>query len=204
MTTESVAVFDALAVTVGLEQSAAGAALSEVHFFSYLACLISVYDGQSPAQWRYGFSSTTSGAPFAPELADAVDQAIAAGLVGESETGAMRATEDARSAVARLSEFGLYRSRARYIDSATRCCWVMPPPLITESISREPQLENAIVLKQRRLLLDDTGVDMLRPHFVGLRQALSEAGVDSSHVDLLVPTLTWLAYLGRDVAAQAV
>lgn len=192
MSSRVAAAFDALMVTSALQRSARGAAAAELHMFAYFSCLIAVYAGDTPEQWRYEFTSTPAGAPYAHALGEEVDSLRASGrlldrgdLLVLSEPGA-RELEILRS-------FPSLIGRGPYLDAACATASLQPLPSIADALGQEPQLQEALGLNGSRELLTDAGLLLLSRHFDAVREALSQHNRTSS--DLLVPAAVWLSYL---------
>jgi len=194
------ALLDAMTIVSYLTSTEDGATRTEVHSLSYLACLVSVYDGKDASWWRYDFTSTEVGAPYAVALDDALDRAVITGAAHETDD-LLRLSERGESQYDLLRNQRSLQARLRYLETACRATLVMPLPTLTEAVMREPQLRGAVNMRKTRRLLDSTGLDVLGPHFDGLRQVMSEVVGDESH-DLLVPLTLWLAYLSSESAGE--
>lgn len=192
MTTRISAGFDVLAIADRLGQTEGGVAPAELHIFSYLACLMSLYDGRGSAEWSYGFAATPAGAPYAVVLAEECDRLRAAGRLldhGEvvvlSETGVQE--------VAGLRGFKSLLVRERYLEAACASATLLPLPSVADALSFEPQLQRALRAPSTRELFKPVGQALLNEHFRALADALRQRAPDTS--DLLVATTVWLTYL---------
>jgi hypothetical protein len=67
--------FDCLAIAVGTPRSVAPLSVQELHLFSYLACLLALFEGRPVADWGYRFALTSKGYPFSAEF-EAARQAL--------------------------------------------------------------------------------------------------------------------------------
>jgi hypothetical protein len=189
------AMFDCLSICFELEPIAGGAGKGEIANFGYLGCIISFYTRAPQREWGYSFAATKSAAPYSDDLADAVDRLCLSGLLYEGSHG-YSLTPRGKNGLATLSRLSRFKGRKAYIDAACQSATAIPLPLVTESLSAEPQLRKALRLSSLRPLLDEAGRHAVLAHF----GALAEAVPDSE--DLFVPAVVWLAYLARQVEAD--
>ena len=201
MTLSLTSTFDVLHLTRRVDCSSNGARIEELHAIAYLACILSVFDDQPADSWGYGFAATGSGAPFSATIGDAVESLAASGLL-ESTAGSYRLSP--RGEVIRMKiETHLGPSlRLRYLDAAASTTLAMAVPTVTEALMKDPQLRGAITRSQRRNLLDNAGIALLRPHFNGLRSVSVLQPDVGSGVSLFAAAVLWLRYL-RAEALQA-
>jgi hypothetical protein len=200
--TASTAAFDVLAICRQLTRSAGGATAAELHVFSYLSCLLYVYDGHDAGGWGYSFAATPAGSPYARELADATDRVRAAGwLVDRGPVVVL--SEAGRSELDALAAFASKAPRLRYLDSATAAATLLPLPSVADALAYEPQLRRALDhLGGLDELLDDEGLALVRPHFAAVAEALEDASV--ANAELLVPAVVWLTYLAGKAEEEMV
>lgn len=177
---------------------------SEPHLFGYLACVMSIYDGRDPSWWGYSFTTTRAGAPFAEDLAEALPLAVGAGLVVQ-EGSVISLTTAGESDAGSLRRLPSMASRLVYLRAATNAALALPLPTITEAVSSEPQLAQAVRLGQARALFDENGLALLRPHLDGLRDLHGASAASDPVADLSVRGILWLSYLvGRGKAPSVV
>ena len=186
------AVYDSLFIANKLEIVSGGAADSEISNFAYLACLLSVYKGHPPSEWGYRFAATSSAAPFSPDLADAVEALLMAGLLVDSQEG-VKATPTGRGELAGMGALRRLLWRSQYLEAACGSALALPLPLVGESLAKEPQLRSALALSSSRPLLDEAGSRAIISHFAVLADAVPDAS------SLLVPAVVWLGFLSRSI-----
>jgi hypothetical protein len=190
----SLASFDVLALSGAVGDSTNGLTEGEIHALAYLACLMGIYDGNSPNWWSYTFSVTETGAPFAREVSSSIGALIGAGWL----------VQDAR--VHRLSlagkeelEFEITlapnRRRRRYLRAAASAALSIPLPSISDALTHEPGLRRALAYMRRKQLLDETSLSLVADQFDALTEALGQLPQDRA--DLMVPAVVWLTYLSR-------
>ena len=71
-TLDPLACFDCLALGAQLERHLGDSTEPELHMFSYLGCLLSLYAGRMVSEWGYRFVCTPDGAPYSPDLSYAL------------------------------------------------------------------------------------------------------------------------------------
>jgi hypothetical protein len=190
------ATFDCLSICGELGRIAGGAGESEIANFGYLACLLSVYRGVPPSDWGYSFAATRVAAPYSEDLTKALESCRLSGLIEQGPDG-FALSERGSAELVGLSQLRRFGARRSYLDAACQSATAIPLPLVTESLSAEPQLRQALRLSSLRPLLDDAGRHAVLAHFAALSEAVPEAD------DLFVPAVVWLAYLARQVEADA-
>lgn len=193
MSPPSFATFDALWITRQLHETSRGITASELHALAYLSCLVSLLGGRAPESWGYDFAATSSGAPFATALDDAIEGLRSSGLL-ESRESVYYTSRFGNDEVALWSELESLRWRVRYLGPACDSALALPLPTVTGALTGEPQLRRAMRLNQTRELLDETGLEMLEPHLSGLADVTGS--MESVRAgDYYAPTLVWLTYL---------
>jgi hypothetical protein len=192
VTTRASAGFDALVIVDRLGRTEGGATPAELHVFSYLACLMSLYDGRVPGEWAYGFAATPSGAPYAVALADECDRLRAAGkLIDRREV--LMLTDPGREEVTLFRSLASFSARERYLEASCAAATLLPLPAVADALSLEPQLQQALRAPSARELFKAAGCALLDQHFSALSDTLRQRSPDTS--DLLVAVTVWLTYL---------
>lgn len=184
------AYFDTLSLSIRLQVALDQIAQLEIHLFSYLACLLSLYRGQSASEWQYDFAVTKQQPyPYSPDLDLAVRQLIRSGKL-EEQDGYVTPDDSAKEDHEFLSKLSLYSSREEYLDGACSSLLVLPVGRIGSALNRDPDIQGAIALGQNRRLLTESGLDNLHRQFAALSTTLG-VGVE----DLMIPATVWLTYL---------
>ncbi|HYA39976.1 MAG TPA: hypothetical protein VEF34_01630 [Syntrophobacteraceae bacterium] len=166
-------------------------ARSELHLFSYLACLLSLYKNHPVADWEYGFAVTQQGHPFSPDIDEALGVLFQIGHL-------VRANSYLKTSMGGVNEYNILKSlqinaeREPFLDGACASLLALPVGTIRHALSQEPDIRNAVSLSQSRKLLTDSSLDMLYDQFATLSKAI---GVDVD--DLMVPSVVWLTYLSQ-------
>ncbi len=193
-------IYDALLIVSFLTRTRGGATRGEVYILAYLACILSVFDERDALWWRYHFTTTPIGAPYARELDLSLDHLVASGGLAEEES-LLSIQEDGVEQLGFLATLGGLEPRNRYLHAACDATLAIPLPVLTESVSNEPQLRSAIQLRAARQLLDSRGIDVLQPHIDGIRKVFGESGRSLEDSDLMSPLVLWLTYLGSERGA---
>lgn len=180
----------------------------DIHTFSYLGCLLFVYQGNPASSWGYSFSAVPPTIPFSTTLSRSVDRLASSGLLEharDTEThdvsGApdarpspvlerYRLTEIGREELAFLSSLHLMRQRTEYLTAATSTSLVYSVPAVINALIHEPQLMQAIKTQAPRALLAAASSRSLYKQFAALRDAM---GQQVHH--LSVPATVYVGYL---------
>lgn len=181
--------FDALSLAHYLEPSVGTVARGELHLFGYLACVLFLVRENPAAEWQYEFSATEYGAPFSPQLDDAIVAYEREGLF-ERQGTMLGLTDRGRAERGLLRRLSNFSEREEYLEPACASALAMPVGLVRRAISKDPQVAAARHLGSNRPLLDETALETLYAYFAALRAAVQEY----EH-DLLAPAVVWLSYL---------
>lgn len=189
----SAAVFDVLYLVQAAGHSD-GLTPSELNTLDYLACLMSVYDGRTPAGWEYGYSVTDLGSPHSSAIQDAVDRCVRAAWIDRGPR-VLTMSEAGRRELEFQRMLPPTTWRVRYLDAAVSASVTMTLPSIVDALNYEPGLRRAMRFVRRQRLLDDASVDLLEAQFDDLRAAI---GGDAPRPTLVVPTAVWLSFLASN------
>ena len=185
------AIYDLLFIGDRLQQKIGDFSISEVYFFAYLSCLLSIYDGNTVDKWNYTFIKSTMGSPYCSDIQLGLSTLIANNSIVEvgGPTGFYQITEKGSASTKFYSTLGSMKLRTKYLDTACDSLSILPFGQIKNAIGMEPVLSSARNSIGRRGLLeeDNPATRSLRVQFSSLKKALED------HVsDLLVPALVWL------------
>ena len=171
-------------------------AFGEVHLFTYLGCLLSLYRRQPTASWGYLFVRTDSGLPFASPVSVALDSLARSGLVEHSADEGLFLTNRGRESLHQFGTFDLMRYRVDVIRAACDAAITIPPTVIRQAMSAEPGLSLAANRALHTTLGSEGSRETLYNQFKTLHRVLGmEAG------NLLIPAMAWLTYLSETVTA---
>ena len=189
LTVNPYSTFDCLCVSEALSLHFESFSRSDAHLMVYLACLLSLYDGNPVSDWGYSFAGTMAGIPFSSEIQLSLDMLAMAGMLAV-DNGRHSLTKSGTEELSALSSFRQNIQRRRFLDGATSALYSMPVGAVREALLNEPELGRARVLQSTRVLLDGAGIHLLYDQFGALSDAI---GVRLD--DLAVPALTWLSCL---------
>lgn len=201
MSLPTTSTFDALHLTWRIVTPSMDARIEEIHTLAYLACILSIFCGQSTESWGYRFAVTGSGAPYAESIDKAITGLTASGMM-ESVAGAYRLStlgESMRNSTATHRDPSL---RLPYLDAAANTTLALALPMAVAAVMREPQLRTAVGLAPRRSLLDTAGLAVLEPHFDGLRSLSVEQHSEAGDVSLFATAVLWLRYLRAETRQE--
>jgi len=188
------AVYDTLLVVDQMADRQHMITETELTFFCYLACLLSVYDARPVGDWGYTFVSTPSISPFSVAIDSAVTALSKSGRLS-SRSGEMSTTSLAQRDMTALSQQAYFRGRSRYLIAACNSTLVVPLPALGFVLSSEPNLRNALALSAtRELLTDEFGPQALHRHFAKLSKELPDSK------DMFMAAVAWIDILAREGA----
>ncbi|AGC75975.1 hypothetical protein LX97_00653 [Nonlabens dokdonensis] len=187
--------YDVISLVEKLQKLLGDVAEQEIQLFSYLACLLSLYDGKTLTYWNYHFIKNDIGAPYSVQINEAIKLLNRNDML-ISDDGYLQITDRGMINFNRLSELNLNADREKYLNASVNCLQYSPFSVVKESLFKEPILNDVIEISDRKNLLDeeDLSVELLYEQFTSLHKALE--GKYSDH--LVVPALTWLSLLGKN------
>jgi hypothetical protein len=181
--------FDSLFVIRRLCNYAQKALLVEIHAFSYLACLLSMYEKRPLGSWGYTFAAVPPAIPYAYDIKDAVDAFVDGRLITSHADG-YRITSHGISELEIWMQLGLFKHRIRYLEGATGTTLTLSPAEVLGRLEDEPQLSLTRALRQPRELLTEESSTQLYRQLVAL-----ELAIGREVRDLLAPASLYLQFL---------
>lgn len=183
------AFYDTLSVVSHLEHQLKDVSVVEAQQFTYLACLLWIYQGEGASGWGYRYITNEYGAPFSNEIKVQFENLVGMGYIALTTTGYYRSTAVGGTVLGKLRQLSQYAKRESCIRTAVQCIRFMPYGEVKLAVQQEPTLRSARAVQQRALLLDDEGASftLLYEQFEMLRRI---AGSDYN--SLLVPAMAWL------------
>lgn len=176
----------------------------DIHTFAYLACLMSVYDGQPAHEWGYSFSAVPPTLPYSPTLDGAVRSLLEAKYIAPSsssdasELAEFELTSEGRNELDFLSGLSLLASRLQFLEAATSAAVFTSTAAVVNSLANEPQLAAATKLNSSRQLLTASSTTRLYAEFDALSRAIGK-----EDVNLILPASMYVNYL-QSVARKAI
>lgn len=163
--------------------------MPEVQLFSYLACLLWLYERRSVADWGYSFAATDLGAPYSPELDSSIALLVNQRCL-ETSGGRIELTETGKGYLDALSALDLNKDRMGCLMAACASTAAFSPGMINAALSNIPELRRARHVPMTRALLEEHAVFQLYTDFGVIRGALG-----AETVDLRLPAVIWLSAL---------
>jgi hypothetical protein len=181
---------DALVIANDSPQSIVPISIVEMHLFSYLGCVLALFQGLPVAAWGYQYAVTSEGFPFSAEFEEARRSIALAGLVDFDEQGLLQPRRPELSdELETVLSVGYWASQRRpWLRTATECALALPMGSIRYAINQTPGLEMPIKLGQARKLLDVDDVSLLYDEYKIVSSVL---GADAE--DTLSPAVLWLS-----------
>lgn len=195
MITKSEAIFDVLYIGQKVESRLNDFSQYEIQFFSYLSCLLSLYDGNPLSFWEYSFVKTSLGSPYSIDIDRAYTSLKDKGSISEGSDGYYFTSKKGKSEIDFYTSLHSFSTRVRYLNAACNCLSLIPVGYIKQAIYNEPVLKTARTSLMRRYLLDESSpaTTTLYQQFGFLREALKEESFDN----LLIPAVVWLEALNK-------
>ena len=184
------AYFDTLSICDRLCATLGSVAPSEIHLFAYLSCLLALYRGRAVGIWGYSFAVTEEGYPYSPEIQEAIDTLLLNGHLTADSKGFLSITKNGMTELRPLRLFDVFNSRDEYIYGACGSTLTLPTGTIHDAISNAPNIRSTLKVRQTRLLLNQSGQNLLHDQFALLSEAV---GINVE--DLFIPAVVWLTYL---------
>ena len=180
--------FDVLYIVHLLGSPLDGVSQLQIQKLSFLACILSMYQGNPSAEWGYSFATTEFGRPICPEITDSLQFFTDSGLLLETDA---RYTTSYRGApfLSMLMEQTTFVRRSEYLKASCDSALSVPAGTLNQGIDNEPTLVNTEIRARGDTLLAGPALQTLHEHFSGLREVLADRGAD-----LLIPSIVWLSY----------
>jgi hypothetical protein len=187
------AFYDILALSNKLQVNLGSCVRSEIHLFSYLSCLLSLYKKCPSADWGYSFAGTEYSSPFCKDIEDAITMAINYGLLIEADQY-IQISKRGIQEYQNLFRLRQNIQRETFLDGACSSVLAIPVNILRSSLLSEPGLKTSTQLVSPRLLLDESNPSLvlLYDQFQVLSKTI---GVELEN--LMVPAVLWLTYLSN-------
>lgn len=193
------AIYDTLYIGQRLQNKIEDFTESEIHFFAYFGCLLSLYDGKTTDDWRYSFVKTQLGSPFSHEIQLAIETLNANSSIRNTQNSDNYYMLDTNGSL--LLKFleaniSISSSRKTYLNAVCNSISLVPFSYIKDAVSKEPVLHSAGNSQAKRILLENSNpaTQVLYSQFKELKLVLEE-----KYNDLIIPAVVWLEYLNTDM-----
>ena len=195
------AIFDTLYIGSKVESKLEDFSLYEIQFFSYLSCLLSLYDGSPLSFWEYGFVKTSMGSPYSIEIKEAWLFLVGKSSIEKTTEGYTKLTDKGRDEISFYLTLHSFKQREKYLDSACRSLSLIPISYIKDAINNEPVLKSARSVTKKYLLDENSpATHVLYSQFGMLKEALKE----KDYKDLLIPAVVFLESLSTELKIEEI
>jgi hypothetical protein len=191
---KSEAVCDSLFIGKKLQQKMDDFSESEIQFFSYLACLLSLYDGKTVDQWKCTFIKSSYGSPYSSDISLALETLNSNQSIQKSEgtEGYYNISSKGDKAITFYQSLSTYAWRIPYLDAACNSISLIPFGTIKEALNSEPVLRSANNSTTRKNLLENNSPATKSLHN---QFALLKIALENKYSDLIIPAIVWLESL---------
>lgn len=180
---------DALIILNDTPKSLLPMSVIEMHLFSYLGCILALFQGEPVGDWGYSYAVTEQGFPFSAEFEEARKVLHSHGLLEMDDNNLQQAIQPSlNNELAMVLSIGPWQKRSFWIRAAMQCALTFPLGLIRAAVSQTPSTELAITLHRTCKLLDTDDVKLLYEQYGIVNSVL---GSDAH--DILSPAVIWLS-----------
>lgn len=162
--------------------------VSELHMFTYLACVVSLVEGNAISEWGYPFYLTDEGFPYSQAVAECIEELSDMSYLSVLENSDVAPSFEKITAEAdSLATLSVLSSRKKFLDAALECALIIPRGSIRHAINKSPGVEVAQRRNQITQLLLTDDVDVISDEYRQIDKLL-----DGQYVDLMDPAVIWL------------
>ncbi len=189
------AIFDTLYIGDQIQTKIDDFNIIEVQSLAYLACLISLYDKNPTAFWKYQFIKNELSSPYSLEIHTTISFLDQVGYLEETTENYYKVSSIGMENLSFYIELNSFQQRTKYLSIACRSVNIIPLNLIKNAIKKDPILTSADHSAGKRFLLDPNSiaVSALYEDFFNLRIAL-----EGEFTSLFAPAIVWLQSLIND------
>lgn len=193
-------ILDTLYIGSKLQSKIGDFSLSEVQFFAYLSCLLSLYDGHPVSSWNYSFIKSNLGSPYSADVHRALDLLLSNGSIVETSENFYKITDKGIKNLTFYKTQMLLKWRAIYLETACRSLSILPYGTIKEALTNEPVMSSARNSLTSRSLLENSNpaTEALYIQFSSLKSAL-----EGQYKTLIGPAIVWIESLNMNSLMQA-
>lgn len=180
---------DAVCILNDAPQSIKPMSIIEMHLFSYLGCVLALFEGYPLGDLGYEYAVTSDGFPFSVELEEARKNLVNRSLIELDNTGYMKPVQPLlNDELNNLTSIGSLATRRSWFRTATECALALPIGSIRYAIGQSPGMAASIPLGQRNNLFGADDVELLYDEYGIVRSALGNKAQE-----LLSPAVLWLS-----------
>lgn len=192
-------ILDTLFIGAKLQSRIGDFSLSEVQFFAYLSCLLSLYDGRTVSEWNCGFIKSNLGSPYSSDIYDSLNLLISNGSIIETDKDFFQVTEKGMRNLNFFKTQAILNWRCLYLETACKSLSVLPYGMIKEALIREPVIFSARNSLTSKSLLErsNPATEALHIQFEALKTAL-----EGQYKSLIGPAIVWIESLNSNSLLQ--
>jgi len=163
----------------------------DMHLFSYLACIVSLLNGNAINSWRYRYTINDEGFPFSANFDEALSAAIRGGFFKDSLTGKLNFNQRKLSSELEILK-SIHRPSAKRFDhlsNSLRAALMLPIGQIRNSVSQSVSTKEVYrKLDQRRFSFQDQDeIDSIYNEYRVVYEAFDEDPGELS------PLIVWIS-----------
>lgn len=187
------AIFDVLYVGSKIESKLDDFSQSEIQFFTYLACLLSLYAGNPLSFWEYSYVKTKFDSPYSVDINQAWITLKNKNSIEQTAEEYFKVTDKGKDDIQFYISLNSFKKRVIYLDAACKTLSLIPVGYIKTAIRNEPVLKTARTSISRKFLLDtkSPATQSLYEQFGKLKQSLNQYNTHN----LLIPAVVWIESL---------
>jgi hypothetical protein len=192
-------VLDTLYIGQKLQSRIGDFSLSEIQFFAYLSCLLSLYDGHTVSEWNCAFIKSNLGSPYSSDIHSSLELLISNGSIIETDQNFYQVTGKGGRNLDFFKTQSQINWRCKYLETSCRSLSVLPYGTIKEALIREPVIFSARNSLTSKSLLESSNpaTEALHIQFASLKAAL-----DGQYKSLIGPAIVWIESLNSNSLLQ--
>ncbi|KAA0126683.1 hypothetical protein FY557_16025 [Chryseobacterium sp. SN22] len=188
-------ILDTLLLASKLQAKIGDFSRSEIQFFAYLSCLLSLYDGHTVFDWNCQFIKSDLGSPYSADIDSSMTLLLSNASIVETEKDFFKITEKG------LKNLNFFRTqkqlswRCVYLETSCKSLSILPHGVIKEALINEPVVSSARNSHINKNLLEDANpaTKALYIQFASLKSAL-----DGQYRSLIGPAVVWIESLNTN------
>lgn len=180
---------DVVTILVDAPASLMPMSIIELHLFSYLGSILSLFQGCPLGDLGYSYVVTSDGFPFSVQLEDARSLLVGNGSIIIDDQGYMLPRmPEMRVEYDKLLTLDSLSERRALFNAATQCALALPVGSIRHAISQSPGMASAIDMQRRSDLFNPDDVSLLYDEYRVVSSVLNPESRD-----ILSPAVIWLS-----------
>lgn len=188
-------ILDTLFLGGRLQSKIGDFSLSEIQFFAYLSCLLSLYDGHTVSEWNCSFIKSNLGSPYSSDIHESLNLLLSNGSIVETEKNFYKITDKGNRNLDFFKTQTVINWRCLYLETACRSLSVLPYGVIKEALINEPVISSARHSLTSKSLLErsNPATEALHIQFASLKTAL-----EGQYQSLIGPAIVWIESLNTN------